>query len=311
MTEPLVDTGQLIPTAQLIEPPEGGEIQASGGSPLRVIGRTFVENRLAVVGVFLVVGLVLFSFVGPLLYHTNQTVPNLINVNQGPGSGRPLGTDDNGFDILGRLMVGGRISLEVAFATAIVTMIVGVLWGAIAGFFGGPADSVMMRFVDILLAIPAIYLYLDIQGIFKTTEFLLILILAGLSWLGPSRLVRGEVLSLRSREYVQAVTVMGGKPSRIILRHLVPNSIGTIVVQTTFIIADAIYFLTVLEYIGLGLPITTPTWGGMLDGGTNFLQAGYWWQLYPVLLIIVIAIVAFSLIGDALRDSLDVRLQRR
>jgi hypothetical protein len=219
MTEPLVDIGQLIPTAQLIDPPEGGEIQASGGSPLRVIGRTFIENRLAVVGVFMVVGLVLFSFIGPLLYHTNQTVPNLINVNLGPGSGRPIGTDDNGFDILGRLMVGGRISLEVAFATAIVTMVVGVLWGAVAGFFGGPADSVMMRFVDILLAIPAIYLYLDIQGIFKTTEFLLILILAGLSWLGPSRLVRGEVLSLRSREYVQAVTVMGGKPSRIILRH--------------------------------------------------------------------------------------------
>jgi peptide/nickel transport system permease protein len=292
--------------------PEGGDIQASSGGPLKLIGRTFVENRLALVGVVLVVALVLFCFVGPLLYHTDQTVPNLINVNEKPHAGAPLGTDNNGFDILGRLMAGGQISLEIAFVVGIVAMVVGVVYGAIAGYFGKVADGIMMRLVDVFLAIPAIYFYLDLSGIFaKTTEWLLIFIIAGLSWLGPSRLVRGEVLTLRSREYVEAVKVMGGKPSRIILRHLVPNSIGTIVVQATFLIADAILILTTLEYLGLGLPITTATWGGMLDEGSNYISVGYWWQIYPVMVIIVATVIAFNLIGDALRDSLDVRLQRR
>jgi peptide/nickel transport system permease protein len=292
--------------------PEGGEVQSSGGSPLRLIGRTFLENRAAVIGVGLVVVIVLFCFIGPLIYHTNQTDQNLLGVNSRPGTaGYPLGSDDEGFDILGRLMYGGRVSLEIGFAVAIVTMVVGVVYGAVAGFFGKYVDTLLMRLVDILLAIPTIYLFLDLSNIFKPDEKLLILVLAGVSWLGPARLVRGETLSLRSREYVQAVRVMGGKPARIILRHLVPNSIGTIVVQATFLIADSILILTTLEYLGLGLPDSTPTWGAMLSNGSSFLEAGYWWQIYPVTIIITISIIAFNLIGDALRDSLDVRLQQR
>jgi peptide/nickel transport system permease protein len=291
-------------------PAEGGEVHANA-SPLRLIARTFAQNRLALVGIVIVVLLVLFCFVGPLLYPTNQTTPNLINVNLAPGGSFALGTDNNGFDILGRLMVGGRISLEIGFLTAVVAMVVGVIYGAIAGYFGKVLDVGLMRIVDILLAIPTIYLYLDLSNIFKPTEGLLILIIAGLAWLGPSRLVRGEVLSLRQREYVQSVRSMGGRPSRIILRHLVPNSIGTIVVQATFLVADAILILTTLEFLGLGLPPTVATWGGMLDAGSNYISDGYWWQLYPVVGIIVITIVAISLIGDALRDSLDVRLQQR
>jgi peptide/nickel transport system permease protein len=313
MTSFSIAQGEIVggEPPMLPDAPEGGEIQAATASPLRLIGRTFVENRLALVGVGIVVALVLFCFIGPLLYHTDQTTPSLTLNNLGPGAGHPIGTDDNGFDILGRLMQGGQISIEIAFLVAAVAIIVGVIYGAVAGYFGKVTDGLMMRLVDVLLAIPTIYFYLDLSGIFKATELLLVFVIAGLSWLGPSRLVRGEVLTLRSREYVQAVKVMGGKPSRVILRHLVPNAIGTIVVQATFLIADAILILTTLEYLGLGLPATTPTWGGMLDEGTNYITDGYWWQIYPVMLIIVVTIVAFNLIGDALRDSLDVRLQRR
>jgi peptide/nickel transport system permease protein len=165
--------------------------------------------------------------------------------------------------------------------------------------------------VDIVLAIPVVYLFIDLASEFKPTLGLLIVVLALLSWLGPARLVRGETLSLRVREYVQAVRTMGGRSSRIIVRHLVPNTAGTITVNATFQVADAILTLAVLSYLGFSLPPPTATWGGMLENGVNFLYDGYWWEIYPAGLMIVLTVVAFNFIGDGLRDSLDVRLQRR
>jgi peptide/nickel transport system permease protein len=140
---------------------------------------------------------------------------------------------------------------------------------------------------------------------------LLILLLALVSWLVPARLVRGETLTLRTREYVQAVQVMGGRSWRIIIRHIIPNTIGTIVVTVTFQIANAILTLAVLQYLGFGLPQSTPTWGGILSQGTAYLQDGYWWEVYPALIIIVVTVVAFNFIGDALQDAFDVRLQEK
>jgi peptide/nickel transport system permease protein len=136
-------------------------------------------------------------------------------------------------------------------------------------------------------------------------------LLVAVSWLIPARLVRGETLSLRTREYVQAVQVMGGRSWRIIVRHIIPNTIGVIMVTVTFQIANAILTLAVLQYLGFGLPPSTPTWGSMLSEGTTYLQDGYWWEVYPALLIIVITVVAFNFIGDALQDAFDVRLQER
>jgi peptide/nickel transport system permease protein len=147
--------------------------------------------------------------------------------------------------------------------------------------------------------------------IYKPSLGLLIVLLVLVSWLIPARLVRGEALTLRTREYVQAVKVMGGSSWRIIVRHLVPNTIGTIVVTVTFQIANAILTLAVLQYLGFGLPPSTPTWGSMLSDGTDSLQNGYWWEVYPALIIIVLTVVAFNFIGDALQDSFDVRLQER
>jgi len=262
-----------------------------------------------VVGV--VVAVMIFSFLGPLVYHTDQLNPNLLAVNLAPGGGHPLGTDESGFDILGRLMEGGQSSIEVGLAVGVIATVFGLIYGAVSGFFGGAVDGVMMRVVDIGLAIPVVFLFIFMAQVFKPSLTLLIVLLVIVSWLVPARLVRGETLSLRTREYVQAVRVMGGRSGRIILRHIIPNTIGTIVVTVTFQIANAILTLAVLQYLGFGLPPTTPTWGSMLSDGTTYLQDGYWWEVYPALLIIVITVVAFNFIGDALQDAFDVRLQER
>ena len=290
--------------------PEAGEV-VSSGSPWRLVGRTFAQNRLAIIGVVVIVILVLFCYLGPLIYSTDQINPNLAATNLPPGAGHPLGTDSSGFNILGRLMEGGQSSLEVGFVVGIVSTLLGLIYGAVSGYFGGFLDGLMMRIVDVGLAIPLVFLFIFMAQIYKPSLSLLIVLLVIVSWLVPARLVRGEALALRTREYVQAVKVMGGTPWRIIVRHLIPNTIGTIVVTVTFGIANSILTLAVLQYLGFGLPPTTPTWGSMLSDGVTSLQDGYWWQVYPALIIIVITVVAFNFIGDALQDAFDVRLQER
>jgi len=291
-------------------PAEGGEV-FRGDASWRMILRAFVDNKLALTGVIIVVAVALFCYAGPLFWHTDQIHTNLLQVNQPPSAEHPLGTDDLGYDVLGRLMVGGQSSLLVGIAVALMATCFGVVYGVISGYFGGPTDAILMRIVDIVLAIPVVYLFIDLASEFKPTLPLLIVVLAFLSWLVPARLVRGETLSLRVREYVQAVRVMGGRSGRIIVRHLVPNTMGTITVNATFQVADAILTLAVLSYLGFSLPPPTATWGGMLENGVNFLYDGYWWEIYPAGLMIVLTVVAFNFIGDGLRDSLDVRLQRR
>jgi peptide/nickel transport system permease protein len=290
--------------------PEGGEGFRHDAS-WRMILRAFVENKLALTGVIIVMAVTLFCFVGPLFWHTDQVHTNLLLINKPPSGQHPLGTDDLGYDVLGRLMVGGQSSLLVGVAVAVMATGLGVIYGVISGYFGGPADAILMRIVDIVLAVPVVYLFIDLASEFKPTLLLLIVVLALLSWLVPARLVRGETLTLRVREYVQAVRTMGGRSGRIIFRHLVPNTMGTITVNATFQVADAILTLAVLSYLGFSLPPPTATWGGMLENGVNFLYDGYWWEIYPAGLMIVITVVAFNFIGDGLRDSLDVRLQRR
>jgi peptide/nickel transport system permease protein len=297
-----------ITTAQ--SGPEGGDVIATG-SALRLLLRTFAQNKLAIIGVVIVILVTIFSFLGPLFYHTDQFDPNLLVTNHHPGPGHPLGTDQSGFDILGRLMQGGRPTIEIGLAVGFISTVFGLIYGAISGFFGKWIDLVMMRFVDIGLAVPVVFLFIFMSRVFKPTLTLLIILLAVVSWQVPARLVRGETLTLRTREYVQAVRVMGGGSTRMILRHIIPNTIGTIVVTVTFQIANSILVLAVLQFLGFGLPPTQPNWGSMLSDGTTYLQDGYWWQVYPALLMIVITVIAFNFIGDALQDSFDVRLQER
>ena len=259
--------------------------------------------------------MVLFCFVGPHIYVTNQTNAQdaLLNSTQNspPSWSHPLGTDENGFDILGRLMYGGQIALIVGFAAAVVATVIGVTYGALSGFFGGWLDSLFMRFVDIGLSIPVLFLLIALVTIYRPTAPLLIVVIAAVSWLVPARLIRAETLSLRTREYVQAVRVMGGSRRRIIGRHIIPNSVGTIVVFATFDVADSILLLAALGFLGLGVPAPQTDWGTMLSNGVNYASNGYWWEIYPVGLCIILVVVALNYIGDALRDALEVRLQRR
>jgi peptide/nickel transport system permease protein len=301
---------QPAPRVEVDTAPEGGEVVTSG-SPWVLVARTFAQNKLALIGVAAVVVILAFSFIGPLVYHTDQLNPNLLDVNLGPGGSHSLGTDSEGFDILGRLMEGGQSSIEVGLAVGLIATVFGLIYGAVAGFLGGAVDGLLMRLVDIGLAIPVVFLFIFMAQVYKPSLTLLIVLLAVVSWLIPARLVRGEALSLRTREYVQAVQVMGGRSWRIILRHIVPNTIGTIMVTVTFQVANAILTLAVLQYLGFGLPPTTPTWGSMLSDGTTYLQDGYWWEVYPALAMIVVTVIAFNFIGDALQDAFDVRLQER
>jgi peptide/nickel transport system permease protein len=269
---------------------DGGPVQERGSG--RLILAAFTRNWQARIGVATVILLVLFCFLGPVFYSTNQVTVNLNLKDLGPGAGHPLGTDDTGYDVLGRLMLGGQSSLELGFAVAIATTLVGTIYGA-------------------LLAIPWLVLLLIMVNIFPPNLVTIIALLTVLSWLGVARLVRGEVISLRTRDFVLAAKTMGSTSNRIMFRHLVPNAIGVIIVNATFSVADAILALSTLSFLGLGLPPPHADWGTMLTNGLNDLFNGYWWLVYPPALILIITIIAFSLIGDAVRDSLDVRLQRR
>jgi peptide/nickel transport system permease protein len=276
----------------------------------RLILGAFARNWQAQAGLAVVVLLVLFCFLGPLFYRTNQVTVQLSLKDIAPGAHYPLGTDDTGFDVLGRLMVAGQSSLELGFAVAIATTVLGTAYGAIAGIAGGIVDAVMMRVVDTLLAIPWLVLLLILVNYLTPNLWTIIALLSILSWLGVARLVRGEVISLRTREFVLAARTMGSTSTRIMFRHLIPNAMGVIVVSATFSIADAILALSTLSFLGLGLPPPHADWGSMLTGGLNDLFNGYWWLVYPPAVILIVTIIAFSLIGDALRDSLDVRLRR-
>ncbi|WP_028937562.1 ABC transporter permease [Pseudonocardia spinosispora] len=272
---------------------------------------SFLENPLAVVGVGIVVLFVAFCYLGPLVYHTDQTHIELSESTLAPSAAHLLGTNEVGYDQLGRLMLGGQSSLEVGIAAAALGTAFGTLWGAIAGYAGGFVDAIMMRVVDALLAVPSLFLLLFLASIARPTVGLLVLVIALISWLGPARLVRGQALTLRTRDYVAAVRLMGGGPWRAVLRHITPNAIGTVVVNATFQVADAILIVAALSFLGLGIPPPAANWGDMLSNGINYTYDGYWWLIYPPGLAIVLVVVAFNLIGDALRDSFEVRLRKR
>jgi len=283
---------------------------AHGGS-LRLATELFFQSTLALIGAGVLLIVVLFCFVGPLLYHTNQVVTNIAIAHQPPSLMHLLGTDELGYDELGRLMVGGQSTLEIGVAAGLLGTGFGLLWGGLAGFVGGWVDAVMMRVVDTVLAIPALFLLLFMATIVTPSVPVLIIILGFVSWTVPSRLVRGEALAQRRLDYVTAARGMGAKTGRIVRSHILPNTIGTVVVTATFQIANAILFLAALSFLGLGIPAPATNWGEMLASGMNFTYAGYWWLIFPPGLLIVVVVAAFNFVGDAVRDVVDARLKQR
>jgi peptide/nickel transport system permease protein len=269
----------------------------------------FRQNRLALAGLVILVAFLLFCFVGPLFYHTNQIATNVSQANQPPSFKHLLGTDTVGYDELGRLMVGGQITLLVALAVAVFATSIGLIWGCVAGVSPSGVDTVMMRIVDAALAIPGIFLLIFLNSILKPSVIVLIFVITALAWLVPSRLVRAEVLSLRERPFVEASRIAGSTGARTVIKHLIPHVFGTVVVNATFQVADAVLTVAALSFLGLGIPPPAANWGSMLANGVNYVFAGYWWQIWPAGLCIVVVVVCFNFIGDGLRDAIDVRLR--
>lgn len=270
-----------------------------------------LRSRVGIAGLLIVALMVLFSFVGPLVYHTDQVETNILRRNLAPSTQFPLGTDTVGYNVLGRLMVAGQSSLEVGLAAAGFAAGLGTLWGAISGFVGGSVDALMMRIVDAFIAIPTILLVLFLAAIITPSVGSIMIVLGIVSWQGTARLVRGEVLVIREHDFIAAAKVCGDGPMGIVLRHVLRNVVGVVVVTATFAVANGILLLSALSFLGLGPVPPAVNWGGMLTTGLNFISDGYWWEIYPAGICIVLTVVGFNLLGDAARESLDVRLQRR
>jgi peptide/nickel transport system permease protein len=260
-------------------------------------------NPLVTAAGLMIIGMVVACFVGPLLYHTDQTHVFFSAANLPPRAGHPFGTDSQGSDELGRVMKAGQVSLEVGAAAGLLAAVLGSLWGATAGYLGGAVDAVMMRIVDAGIAIPAIVLLLLLISIYRPSTTMLILVIAGTAWLGTARLVRAEALTLRVREYVQAARVMGSGNLRVIVRHVAPNAVGTIVVNVSFQIANAILLLATVSWLGLGVQFPSVDLGDMIGAATQTIS-GYWWQIVVPGTAIVLMVVAFTMLGDGLRDRL-------
>jgi ABC-type dipeptide/oligopeptide/nickel transport system permease subunit len=291
-------------------PPEGGHLQGPRAG-WRLALASFVENKLAVVGLAIIILFLAFCFLGPYVYHTNQTQTNVIAAYTSPGKGHPLGTDADGFDELGRIMIGGQSALEIGLFSSLVATVIGTVVGAIAGLVGGIVDAVLMRLVDVLLSIPLLFVILIVSAHYGASVVKLSLIIGAFSWLVSARLVRGEVLTLRVRDFVLAARTMGATKNRLMYKHLIPNALGVVIVNITFQVADSINFLAVLGFLGFGLNYPQVDWGDMLSNALNSLQDGYWWLVYPVGICLVVVVMAFNFVGDALRDTVDVRLRRR
>jgi peptide/nickel transport system permease protein len=305
MTAPPRSSGRHAGAA--VTGPSPRELRAAGASRARTALALVSANPLAAAGALIVVAVLGLCFLGPVFYHASSTRVQFALADLSPRSGHPLGTDTDGIDELAELMVGGRISLEVGLAAGALAAVLGSLWGAVAGYVGGTADAIMMRVVDAGIAIPLIVLLLLIDSIYTPSTWTLMIVIAATSWLSTARLVRAEALTLRVREYVQVVTVMGGGSLRVVLRHIVPNAVGTITVNVSFQIANAILVLATLSYLGLGVQYPSVDWGAMIAAGNQL----YWWQIVVPGAAIIIVVVAFTMIGDGLSDAISGDAGRR
>jgi peptide/nickel transport system permease protein len=274
-----------------------------------VLSRVFAR-RTALAGAILLLLVILFCFFGPLLYGTDQSHTDLSAARLGPGSGHPLGTDDLGYDVLGRLMVAGRTSLIIGVLAGLIATAIGAVWGALAGYTGGWLDTVLMRVVDTGVAIPALFLLLVAATLVTPSVGVLALIIGCVSWLVPARLMRAETVSLRERDYIRAITVLGASRTRVVFRHVIPNAIGTVVVNATFQIADAILLVAYVSFLGLGVPAPDTDWGAMLSKGITYTFDGAWWLILPPGIAIVLVVCAINFLGDGLRDAFAVKGRR-
>ena len=266
--------------------------------------RRFTGTPVALVSAMWIACVLVLCVLVPWLTHNDGLATDVAHSYAAPGASHLLGTDGLGRDEFARLLLGGRISLLVGFVAAFVAVAIGTLYGAFAGYYGGAADAVLMRIVDVFLAVPTLFLLLFLAAMFHGSLASLILVIGVTSWLGPARLVRGEVLTIKERLYVEAARAVGAGNARIILRHIIPNAAGTIVTTTTFIVAGAMLAESALSYLTIGVRPPTPSWGNMLSAAQSDLFAGAYWLILPPGLAILITVTALNFLGDWLRENL-------
>jgi peptide/nickel transport system permease protein len=276
----------------------------------QIIFRKFMKNKLAVTGAIVLMLIILMAILAPVLANHDPAKLNLLDKLQSPNAEHYLGTDDLGRDIFSRLVYGARVSLLVGFASVFGFITIGTVIGSIAGYYGGRIDAFLMRFVDVVIAFPAIFLLITIVSIFEPSLTKLIIVFALISWTFTARLVRGEFLSLRTREFVLAARTMGMRSSTIIFSHILPNAMGPIIVAATLGVGGVILAESALSYLGLGIQPPTPSWGNMLQGAQNFtiMLKAWWYPLFPGLMILI-TVLAFNFIGDGLRDAFDPKMK--
>jgi peptide/nickel transport system permease protein len=279
--------------------------------------RRFRRHRLAVASAVVLMMMVAAIVVGPMVWPLAIDEIDFTARLKGPSLAHPLGTDDLGQDLLARMLYGGRISLAVGLAAMVVAVVVGIIVGAIAGMSRGSVDAALMWLTDLFLSMPqlpllllVIYLFRDSAKVLFGTEggtfILIVIVIGGLRWMPVARLVRAQILSLREKEFVEAARALGASKSRQIIRHILPNAMGPVIVAATIDVAAAIIQESTLSFLGLGFPSDIPTWGRLLLDAKDYLDIAPHWALFPGAAIFL-AVLTISFMGDGLRDALDPR----
>lgn len=281
-----------------------------GDSQWAIASRHFRRNRMAMGGLFVMLLLYAVTLLAPLIAPFDPTAQGDIVQTRylSPSFEHLMGTDKFGRDIFSRVLYGARISLTIGFVAVAISVTVGTLVGALAGYFGKWTDTVLMRFTDMMLSFPRLVLLIVVIALFEPSIWLVVLVLGLTGWMSVARIVRGEVLSLREREFVQAARVLGMTDWRIISRHIVPNTLAPVIVYTTLGIGNTILVEASLSFLGLGVQPPTPSWGNMIADGRDALVTAWWIATFPGLAIVA-TVTAFNLLGDGLRDALDPRLR--
>ena len=280
-------------------------------SQWREVWRMLKKNKMALLGLGILVILVLLALFADVIadYDTVVIKQNLANRLKGPSAEHWLGTDEFGRDIFARLIHGARVSLKVGIIAVGISIVLGGILGALAGFYGGKIDNIIMRVMDVFLAVPSILLAIAIVSALEPSILNLMVAISISSVPSYARIVRASVLSIRDQEFVEAARAIGANNARIIFRHIIPNSLAPVIVQGTLGVASAILSTAGLSFIGLGIQPPAPEWGSMLSGGRQYLRYAWWVTTFPGVAI-MITILSLNLLGDGLRDALDPRLKQ-
>ncbi len=270
--------------------------------------QSFAGNRLAMGGLAIVLILFVVSLLAPWISPYEPTAIDLKNVLGAPSWQHPLGTDQLGRDILSRMIWGSRISLKVGFVSTGISIIIGALLGAVAGYYGRRVDALIMRVVDIMLCFPTFFLILAVIAFLEPSIWNIMLIIGLTNWMGITRLVRADFITLKERDFVKAARVIGAGNWRIIFIHILPNAMASLLVAATFGVAGAILTESALSFLGIGVQPPTPSWGNILTDGKDNIDIAWWLSLFPGLAILV-TVLGYNLRGEGIRDSLDPRLR--